>query len=256
MDKNYDLEKQKGASFGLIGKNISYSFSKQYFTEKFLKLKLYHYDFEIFDIDSIEKLPVLLKENPNLKGLSVTIPYKEEVINMLDDISEEAKTIGAVNSIRVKNGKLKGFNTDVTGFEKTFKQSLKQHHKSAIILGTGGASKAVKYVLNQLSIPFIIVSRNPKNTDEISYNSLSEHHIKTHQIIINCTPVGTFPAINEAPSIPYQYLTKNHYLFDLIYNPSETLFLKKGKEKGATIMNGFDMLEIQAEKSWEIWQSA
>ncbi len=252
MDKNCAQENQK-SSFGLIGKNIPYSFSKQYFTEKFHQLNFKNHEFENFDLDDLDKLPTILKKYPHLKGLSVTIPYKEQIINFLDDISSDAKIIGAVNCIKIKNQKLIGFNTDVVGFENSFKPNLKPFHQKALILGTGGASKAVKFVLNKLEIPFISVARNPKNIDEIAYQSLTHQLILEHQIIINCTPVGTFPSVNDFPKIPYESLTSHHFLFDLIYNPPVTMFLKKGKEKGALIKNGFEMLAHQAEKAWEIW---
>lgn len=254
MDKNYEQENQK-VSFGLIGKNIPYSFSKRYFTEKFSQLNLSNHEFHNFDIDNLDELPLILKNFPHVKGLSVTIPYKEQIIKYLDDISVEAKEIGAVNCVKVKNHQLIGYNTDIFGFENSFKPLLKSKHQKALILGTGGASKAVKFVLDKLLIPFISVSRNPIKNDEISYQSLTVDIIKKHQIIINCSPVGTFPFVNDFPIIPYESITKSHYLFDLIYNPSETLFLKKGKERGATTKNGLEMLENQADKAWEIWTS-
>lgn len=252
MDKNYEQENQK-RSFGLIGKHIPYSFSKKYFTDKFVRLNLLNHEFHNFDIDNLDEFPAILKKHPHLNGLSVTIPYKEKIIELLDEVSDEVKEIGAVNCIKIINQKLIGYNTDIHGFENSFKSLLQKNHQKAIILGTGGASKAVKYVLNKLEIPFISVSRNAKNKDEISYHLLTDALIKDYQIIINCTPVGTFPLVNEFPIIPYESLTNHHYLFDLIYNPSETIFLKKGKEKGALIKNGMEMLELQAEKSWKIW---
>lgn len=252
MDKKYE-EKKQCVDFGLIGKNISYSFSKKYFTEKFSHLKLTQYEYHNFDIHTIKILPTLLNQYPNLKGLSVTIPYKEQIFPFLDEISEEATEIGAVNTVKICNKKLIGYNTDIYGFENSLKPLLQKHHQKALILGTGGASKAVKYVLKKLSIPFISVSRTPKEMDEISYKSLNEEIIKEYQIIVNCSPIGTFPTINEAPNIPYQFITKKHLLYDLIYNPDETLFLKNGKAKGATIKNGLEMLQLQAEKAWEIW---
>ncbi|MDP2088908.1 MAG: shikimate dehydrogenase [Flavobacteriaceae bacterium] len=252
MDKNCGQEKQN-VSFGLIGKNIPYSFSKKYFTEKFHQLNLTNHEFHNFDIDDLDKLPVVLKNYPNLKGLSVTIPYKEQIINLLDEISPEAEEIRAVNCVKIINQTRIGYNTDIFGFENSFKSLLKPTHQKAMVLGTGGASKAIKFVLKKLDIPFISVSRNPKKTHEISYNSLTDKVMKDYQIIINCTPVGTFPSVNEFPQIPYESLTSNHFLFDLIYNPSETMFLAKGKERGALIKNGLEMLELQAEKSWEIW---
>ncbi len=253
MDKNLEQENQN-VDFGLIGRNISYSFSAQYFTEKFEKMGLRNHSFYTFDIETINELSGILKKYPNLKGLSVTIPYKEQIISFLDDLSEEAKIIGAVNSVKIINKKLIGYNTDVIGFEHSFKLLLKPHHKQALILGTGGASKAVQFVLNKLNIPFKLVSRTPKNELSITYDSIDENLLKTHQIIINCSPVGTFPNVDKAPLIPFHLLNQSHYLFDLVYNPSETLFLKKGKSMGAIVKNGFDMLEFQAEKSWEIWK--
>lgn len=253
MVKNLELENQN-VDFGIIGRNISYSFSAQYFTEKFKNLGLHSYKFHVFDIASINSLTEIFKKHPNLKGLSVTIPYKEKIIPLLDDLSEDAKKIKAVNSIKIVNNKLIGYNTDVIGFEHSFKLLLKPHHKQALILGTGGASKAVQFVLNKLNIPFKLVSRTPKNELSITYDSIDENLLKTHQIIINCSPVGTFPNVDKAPLIPFHLLNQSHYLFDLVYNPSETLFLKKGKSMGAIVKNGFDMLEFQAEKSWEIWK--
>jgi shikimate dehydrogenase len=239
--------------FGLIGKNISYSFSKKYFTKKFYNEKL-PYSYINFDIDSIEELPEVLNNNIELlKGLNVTIPYKESVLKYLDEIDLEAKKIGAVNTIKIIDKYyLKGFNTDVYGFENSLKPLLQKHHKSALIFGAGGASKAVKYVLEKLDISFTIVSRNP-NKNEFSYNDITETVIKKNKILINCTPVGIYPNINESLPIPYQAITSKHLLYDLIYNPNETAFLKKGKEHRAITKNGLEMLKLQADKSWKIW---
>ncbi len=239
--------------YGLIGKNISYSFSKRWFTEKFTKENL-PYSYENFDIDSIEVLPEVLSDNIQiLKGLNVTIPYKEEVLKYLDEIDDQAEKIGAVNTINIVDKYyLKGYNTDVYGFENSIKPLLKRHHKRALIFGSGGASKAVKYVLNKLSIPFTVVSRNPSKT-QILYKDLSNELISQNTILINCTPLGTSPNIKKCVSIPYKAITSNHLLYDLIYNPAETTFLKKGKEQGASIKNGLEMLQLQAKKSWEIW---
>ena len=247
----------KKVKYGIIGKNISYSFSKKYFTKKFIQLKLNHHSYENFDIQSIEELPLILNENtPSLKGINVTIPYKEEVFKYLDEIDEDAKTIGAVNTIKIsKDYKLKGYNTDAYGFEKSLKPLLKNHINKALILGTGGASKAIAFVLNKLKIQFKFVSRTPDNTQTISYNDLTDEIIDSHHLIINCTPLGTFPEVENSPNIPYQHLTNRHLLYDLIYNPIETSFLSKGKEMGATIKNGKQMLELQADKAWEIWNS-
>ena len=247
----------KKVKFGIIGKNISYSFSKKYFTKKFIQLKLNHYSYENFDIQSIDELPLILNKNtPSLKGINVTIPYKEEVFKYLDDIDEDAKTIGAVNTIKISNNyKLKGYNTDVYGFEKSLKPLLNNHINKALILGTGGASKAIAFVLKKLEIEFKFVSRSPKNGQTISYSDVTNKIINNHHLIINCTPLGTFPEIENFPDIPYQYLTNKHLLYDLIYNPIETSFLSKGKEMGAVIKNGEQMLILQADKAWEIWNS-
>ncbi len=239
--------------FGLVGKNISYSFSKGYFGEKFEKLNLKDYSYDNLDIQNIEDFPEFLKQNPTISGLNVTIPYKEAIIPFLDKLSKRATEIGAVNTIKItKSGKLKGFNTDYIGFQKSIEPLLNVNHKKALILGTGGASKAVAYALKQLEIPYLFVSRNDIG-DAIGYNQINEKTFEEFQIIINCTPVGTFPNTNSCPEIPYEYFTTNHLAFDLIYNPAETLFLKKAKEKGAIEKNGLEMLTLQAEKSWDIW---
>ncbi|KAB1154555.1 shikimate dehydrogenase [Tenacibaculum aiptasiae] len=247
--------KENKKLFALVGRNISYSFSKGYFTKKFEDLKLEENEYVNFDIQSIKELPKKIKENKNnLKGMNVTIPYKLEVFNYLDKIDKKALKVGAVNTIRIsKKGKLKGFNTDVYGFKKSLKPLLEKHHKKALILGTGGASKAVAYVLEELGIKYKFVSRSPEGKKEISYNDLSKGIIEAYQIIVNCTPLGTYPNIDDCPNIPYENVTSKHLLYDLIYNPSETTFLKKGKEKGAIIKNGLEMLEQQAEKAWRIW---
>lgn len=241
--------------YGLIGKNISYSFSKDYFTKKFSKLNLYNIAYKNFDIKDIEDLTLVLNDNiEHLKGLNVTIPYKEKVFKYLDEIDETAQKIGAVNTIKILDGyRLKGYNTDVYGFKESLRPLLLKHHKNALILGTGGASKAIAYALDELQISFQFVSRNPKNKQTISYDDITDEVMKNNHIIINCTPLGTFPNIENFPEIPYQFITQYHLLYDLIYNPEETIFLKKGKEKSAIIKNGLEMLEIQAEKAWEIW---
>lgn len=244
----------KTNQFGLIGKNISYSFSQHYFTEKFKRENLLNHQYQNFDIQDISALHNILKKQKNLKGFNVTIPYKEAIFPFLDKINAKALRIGAVNTIRLtKKGKLKGYNTDEYGFRKSLIPLLEKHHKKALILGTGGASKAIAYTLKKLHIPYQFVSRK-EGTDFI-YNSLSSEIIKEHQIIINCTPLGTAPNVDKYPDIPYGAITNKHLLYDLIYNPSETLFLKKGKERGAKIHNGLKMLELQAEKAWKIWNS-
>ncbi len=243
--------------FGLLGKNISYSFSRTYFTEKFSKLQLDTYTYENFDIPAIEDFPLILDRNiETLQGINVTIPYKEEVMQYMDEMDEDAAKIGAVNTIKVlEGGLLKGFNTDAFGFENSLKPLLHEGVTGALILGTGGASKAIAFVLQKLKIPFLFVSRKPKNEQSLSYEDLNEIRIKNSLLIINCTPLGTHPETEKFPRIPYQFLTENHILFDLIYNPEVSTFLAKGKERKATIKNGKQMLELQADKSWEIWNS-
>lgn len=242
--------------FGLIGKNISYSFSKGYFLEKFKNLQLKNHKYYNYDLPEISEFPfITYHKEEEFGGFNVTIPYKQSIIKYLAELDDVAQKIGAVNTIKVtNNNKLIGFNTDAYGFENSLKPMLKQHHKKAIILGTGGASKAVMFVLNKLNIAYKLVSRNPTE-HQISYDDLTEELIKNYQIIINCTPLGTHPNIQDCPNIPYNLLSENHFLYDLIYNPPETMFLKKGKKQGATIKNGLEMLELQAEKSWEIWNS-
>ncbi len=239
---------------GLLGKNISYSFSRVYFKKKFEDEKITHTIYENFDIETINIFPSVIKNTSNLKGLNVTIPYKEVVIPYLDKVNKKAKEIGAVNTIKItKKGKLIGYNTDYYGFKKTIEPFLKPHHQNALILGTGGASKAIAYSLKKLGISYQYVSRKQSEGIGFTYDSLTENDIKNHQIIINCTPLGTFPNIDDCPNIPYQSITNHHILFDLIYNPSETKFLKLGKQNNATIINGLNMLKLQAEKAWSIW---
>ena len=238
-------------NFGLLGKNIDYSFSRGYFKNKFKTNKL-ECSYNNFDLETIEDFEEL-KNTTQLSGLNVTIPYKQEVIPYLDAIDSEAQEIGAVNTIKIKNGKLTGYNTDHFGFEHSLKPHLKPHHKNALILGTGGASKAVAFALKKLGIPFEYVSRSQSPAVKYTYELLSKKGIGEYQIIINCTPLGTFPDVTKCPQIPYDQITSNHLLFDLIYNPEETLFLKQGNKKNATTLNGLEMLSLQAEKSWEIW---
>lgn len=240
--------------FGLLGRNISYSFSKGYFTEKFSKNNRFEgCSYENFDIPEITAFPKIIKNTPNLKGLNVTIPYKEVVIPYLDKLSKKATEIGAVNTIKLtKKGKLKGYNTDYYGFMKSLEPLLEPHHKKALILGTGGASKGVAYALKELGISYTFVSREAKE-GVINYKQIKATTFDNYQIIINSTPVGTSPNTDAFPLIPYEYFTGNHIAYDLIYNPSETQFLKKAAAKGAKTKNGQDMLVFQAEKAWKIW---
>jgi len=247
----------KQIKYGLIGKNISYSFSKSFFSKKFDTLKLENCSYENFDLSSIDELPLILNENIGiLKGLNVTIPYKQKIFKYLDEVDKDAKQIGAVNTIKISNDlKLKGFNTDVYGFENSLKPMLKEYMKHALILGTGGASKAVAFVLNNLNIDFKFVSRSTKNEETISYRSIDQNILEKYTLVINCTPLGTFPDIEKSPDLPYHMLTHKHLLFDLIYNPVLSSFLKKGSEYGTITKNGQEMLELQADRSWEIWNS-
>ena len=243
--------------YGLIGHPLSHSFSKKYFSDKFKKETISNCSYELFDIKNITLLPTILNENQNLKGLNVTIPYKESVLPYLTEIDTIAAAIGAVNTIKISDDKsaIKGYNTDYYGFKKSLKPFLDINHERALILGTGGASKTVKHVLNELNVDCLTVSRKPKNDNEIAYHDINEFVMKHHQVIINTTPIGMYPSTGEFPQIDYDSLTDKHLLYDLIYNPEETEFLKKGKEKGCITLNGMEMLKLQAEKSWEIWNS-
>ncbi len=239
--------------FGLIGYPLSHSFSKTYFTEKFSREKIQDARYENFSIEKIETLPELITAQPDLRGLNVTIPYKTSVLNYLDETDEVAAHIGAVNTIKISSGKLKGFNTDYIGFSRSLIPLIQPVHQRALILGTGGASLAVKFALEKLDIGFTFVSRNPKNENTIRYSDLTADILSEHLLIINTTPIGMYPNVEQAPEIPYHRLTGKHLLYDLIYNPELTLFLKKGKEKKAQTKNGYDMLVSQAEESWKIW---
>jgi shikimate dehydrogenase len=237
--------------FGLIGHPVSHSFSKGFFEKKFERENIKDCRYDMFDLKSIQDV-IDLKKNPYLKGLNVTVPYKKSIIPLLDFISEEAIKIGAVNTIKITDGKWFGYNTDVIGFEKSLVPLLSPAIKNALILGTGGASLAVRYVLEKLGISFSFVSRNLENAD-YRYKDLSESVLNTHQLIINTTPLGMFPDINKMPEIPLKYLTLNHLVCDLIYNPEETFLLKNAAFAGCQIKNGLEMLHIQAEESWKIW---
>ena len=240
-------------NFGLIGKSLSHSFSKTYFEKKFKELQLIDYSYQNFELENIDQFKkVLLTEN--LKGLNVTNPYKESIFPFLDALSAEAKEIGAVNCIKVINGKTTGYNTDSYGFAQSIKPFLDTTHERALILGTGGAGKAVAYALKKIGVEvFFATSSSKKNTNTFYYNEINERMMDAFKLIINTTPLGLFPNINEAPALPYHLFTNKHLAYDLIYNPEQTLFLKQAKEKGATTINGLSMLHLQAEKGWEIW---
>ena len=241
------------AKYGLIGKDLSHSFSKTFFTYKF-EQENRRDSYHNFELESLEEFPQLIKNTEGLKGLNVTIPYKEAIIPYLYKLDKEAEKIGAVNTIKFrKDGKLIGYTTDHYGFAKALADFFPIKEKTALILGTGGASKAVQYVLDAMEFDYEVVSRKP-TVDSIGYNSLSRDVMADHLLIVNCTPIGTSPNVNDCPKIPYQYLTRDHVLFDLIYNPRETEFMKRGFVKGARVINGLKMLENQAKKSWRIWK--
>lgn len=240
--------------YGLIGKTLHHSFSRRYFSEKFRSEELTDTQYRNFELkDLTEEIPGL-KNNPDIKGLNVTIPYKTEIIPFLDELTDECREINACNCIEIKDGKWIGYNTDITGFEKSFTPFLKSFHKKALILGTGGASNAVAYVLKRLNIDFVKVSRNKKHsTSVICYDDISADTLEEYNIVINTTPLGTFPNVGECSDLPYEFITNKHYFFDLIYNPSKTLFLSLAEKQDAFIKNGDKMLSIQAEESWYIW---
>lgn len=244
--------------FGLIGYPLSHSFSKGYFTEKFRKEAIENCSYENFPIEDISDLPEIIAANTELCGLNVTIPYKEKVIPFLDEIAPEAAGIGAINTIKIsRRGEqvhLKGFNTDMYGFMESLNPFLKPFHQRALILGTGGASKAVKAAFEMLHIEYQYVSRT-KAEQTITYEELSPELFSSYQVIVNTTPLGMYPKVDDCPPLPYQFLTSGHLLYDLVYNPAQTLFLKKGAEQGAQTANGLNMLHLQAEKAWQIWNS-
>lgn len=258
--------------YGLIGFPLSHSFSKKYFTEKFEKEHITDSEYELYPLEHIKDLQDLLDAHPDLCGLNVTVPHKINVIKYLDWVEENARNAGAVNCIRIRaespvlaafsgevgiqghDFRLEGFNTDLYGFEMSLRPLLADEEYDALVLGDGGAAQAVKCVLENLGISYKVVTRKAHG-DNILFSDLKPHHIAQHKLIINTTPLGTAPKINECPPIPYEAITDEHILYDLVYNPEKTLFLQKGEEKGAKIKNGYEMLILQAEKSWEIWNS-
>lgn len=256
--------------YGLIGYPLTHSFSKKFFTEKFEKEGLEDREYELYPLQNLSDLPELINDTPDLCGLNVTVPHKIGVMFYLDKIDPAAKEIDAVNCIKIVNHqpveaffsgelssmkvRLEGYNTDAYAFEASLKPLLKKHHQKALILGNGGAARAVAYVLNKLDISFKLVSRKAIGK-QLKYQQLTADVMKERLLIINTTPLGTSPNIEECPDIPYQLLTSKHLLYDLVYNPAETEFMKRGKAQGATVKNGLEMLHLQAEKSWEIWNS-
>ena len=241
--------------FGLIGYPLSHSFSQGYFKDKFERENILNAEYANYPIADMSEFAALWSMDESLEGLNVTIPYKKDVIPYLQFPSSVVKSIHACNCIRKFNGALYGYNTDVIGFEQSLLPFLKPHHTHALLLGTGGASAAVAWVLQKLNITFQIVSR-AIDAGKISYDQLTPALLASHTLIINTSPLGMYPNVNEAPAIPYETIGAQHHLYDLVYNPSETLFLQKGAAQGASIQNGLAMLHIQAEKSWEIWNAA
>ncbi|MBQ8865351.1 MAG: shikimate dehydrogenase [Bacteroidaceae bacterium] len=237
--------------YGIIGYPLGHSFSKGFFTEKFARESI-DAQYLNFEIPDVAMLPDVLRNNPELRGLNVTLPHKQAVIPLLDEMSEEAKEIGAVNVIRIRDGRLKGFNSDIIGFTNSIKPLLMPHHKKALILGTGGASKAIRVGLNRLGIEWTYVSRS-LGEGMLTYADLTPKLMQDYTVIVNCSPVGMFPKVDAAPAIPYELLSPQHLLFDCVYNPEETLFMKKGREQGATVKNGLEMLHLQAVASWDFW---
>lgn len=246
--------------YGLIGKPLTHSFSQNYFSEKFIREKIIDVKYELFELENIHDLPELILRNPQLKGFNVTIPYKQEIIPWLDEITEPAKHIGAVNTVKLiktnyNKTKLIGYNTDAIGFEKSLLPMLSGcNKKKAIIIGTGGSAKAVAFVLKKNNIEFIFISRNPKNNNEVLAENISQETMNEVSLIINCSPVGMFPKINAVPPFNYSLICSHHILYDLVYNPEVTAFMKEGLKRGAKVKNGIEMLMFQAEESWKIWR--
>ncbi|HCC51507.1 MAG TPA: shikimate dehydrogenase [Porphyromonadaceae bacterium] len=245
--------------YGLIGYPLGHSFSKDFFNQKFSSENI-DAEYVNFEIKDINELKYILRENPDLHGLNVTLPHKMNVIPLLDSITDNARNIGAVNVIKFKRGglfgklQLEGHNSDITGFIKSIEPLLNETHRKALILGTGGASKAIYHGLKQLGIDSTFVSRTQHDSG-ITYDEITQNTMENHTVIVNTTPLGMYPKTNACPDIPYEYITPNHILYDLLYNPDETLFMKKGKEKGAIVKNGLEMLLLQAFTSWEIWDA-
>ena len=243
--------------YALIGFPLAHSFSERYFNAKFEKEGIEDTEFKSFSFEHIDTIKEIMGEYPNLKGFAITIPHKKSILPFLDEVTEDVKLMGACNCVRIEDGKLSGYNTDVVGFEQSFRKKLESHHTKALILGSGGAAAAVEFVLRKLNIPYCFVSRvGNEEKGVFSYEELTKEILEEYTIIINTTPLGTFPKVDEAAAITYQYLTSNHYLFDLVYNPAETKFLRLGKEQGATIENGYEMLVLQAEENWAIWNNS
>ena len=243
--------------FGVVGFPLGHSFSKKYFEDKFIAGDIRDAYFLNFELENLDGLDELIKNNPHLEGFTVTIPHKTAMLPLMNELMDEVREIGALNVVKIKRQNkqvfLSGYNTDVYGFEKSLLSVFQPHHKQALVLGTGGAAKAVCFVLKKLSIEYLSVSRNAKGTNTLSYNNLTEEIIQSYPLIINTTPLGMFPKIDFCPEIPYEFLTDKHLLFDLVYNPEQTLFMQKGTKQGAKVCNGYNMLCFQAEEAWKIW---
>ncbi|MBD0285478.1 MAG: shikimate dehydrogenase [Flavisolibacter sp.] len=240
--------------YGLIGKPLTHSFSQSFFTKKFKEEGITDCRYQNFELQAIEEVQQLVQQHEELKGFNITIPFKEQIIPYLHFQNEVVATIGACNCVQIKDKQLYGYNTDVFGFEQSLWPYLQPHHTRALVLGTGGAAKAVFYVLDKLNIAYTIVSRK-ESDNTVRYEALNKKMLLEHTIIINTSPVGMYPNVGDMPPIPYQFITSKHLLFDLIYNPEKTMFLQKGLEKGASVCNGYQMLVLQAEESWRIWNS-
>lgn len=239
--------------YGLIGYPLGHSFSQPFFTEKFKKEGIADCVYQNFPIPEIAVLKEILSGNPDLAGLNVTIPYKEQVIPFLHHMEPVVSAIGACNCIRIEHGELTGFNTDVLGFERSLDEFLQPSHTKALVLGTGGAAKAICYVLEKKDIQYLVISRTPSAGNQRSYEQVTPAIIDEYTLIVNTTPVGMYPKEDAWPALPYEAMSTKHYLYDLVYNPGKTKFLQRGEAQGASIKNGMDMLVIQAEESWRIW---
>jgi len=244
--------------YGLVGKKLSHSFSPRYFNGKFQKLGI-KAEYRLFEIESADRIPEIVVQNPGLKGLNVNVPYKKQVLAYLHYTDRPAQETGAVNTIKInrknKEPELRGYNTDIVGFEYALQLFLKPRARlKALVLGTGGSAMSVAWVLKKLDVPFVFVSRRSKDKNQMGYSDIDAKILEEYKLVVNATPVGMYPDTDQFPQIPYDLLNNTHFLFDLIYNPGETLFLKMGKEKGAAISNGLEMLKMQARASWNIWR--
>jgi len=246
--------------YGLIGNPLGHSWSKQFFDRKFRVEAISDAEYRLFQLAAVHEITELVNSTPLLCGLNVTIPYKTKVIPLLDKLDPVAREVNAVNTIKIIRDTnritMHGYNTDVYGFEESIKPMLQQHHKAAMILGTGGAARAAAWVLKKMEMDFIFVSRKPQNSSQIHYDSINMNLLEKFPVIVNATPVGMFPDTDGLPPLPYEHINPRHLLFDMVYNPAETLFLARGLQQKASVRNGLEMLQLQAEKAWEIWISA